>query len=106
MSSDKEYRTSEGLGYDMRMKPEVIVKFKLVVKLPAASVGLLYHCNQRGKFFLFRNDSTVFSMKKRLTSGAIEHDMEVYSTNVKRNYHPCEVTKYLNINNMPKKLAH
>ena len=49
-------------------------------------------------------------MKKRLTSGAIEHyffkDMEVYSTNVKRNYHPCEVTKYLNINNMPKKLAH
>lgn len=49
-------------------------------------------------------------MKKRLTSGAIEHDffkdMEVYSTNVKRNYHPCEVTKCLNINNMPKKLAH
>ena len=38
MSSDKEYRTTEGLGYDMRMKPEVIVKFKLVVKLPAASV--------------------------------------------------------------------
>ena len=38
MSSDKEYRTSEGLGYDMRMKPKVIVKFKLVVKLPAASV--------------------------------------------------------------------
>lgn len=38
MSSDKEYRTSEGLGYDMRMKPEVIVKFKLVVKLTAASV--------------------------------------------------------------------
>lgn len=28
---------------------------------------LLYHCNQRGKFFLFRKDSTVLSMKKRLT---------------------------------------
>lgn len=41
MSSDKEYRTSEGLGYDMRMKPEVIVKFKLVVKLTAAS-GVSY----------------------------------------------------------------
>ena len=38
MSSDKEFRTSEGLGYDMRMKAKVIVKFKLVVKLPAASV--------------------------------------------------------------------
>ena len=38
MSSDRVYRTSEGLGYDMRMKPEVIVKFKLEVKLTAASV--------------------------------------------------------------------
>ena len=86
MSSDKEYRTSEGLG-DVMDETWSYGQIQAVGKTYCRFSSLLpYHCDQRGKFFLFRKDSTVFSIKKRLTSGAIEHDffkdMEVYSTNV------------------------